>query len=71
MAHALPVGHGIMAQDDLLPVDLEHADRRFHGERACDRRLGPVLVVVSWDEVDASAGDPLAQPIGVLGGHLE
>ena len=71
MAHALPVGHGVMAQDDLLPVDLEHADRRFHGERARDRRLGPVLVMVSRDEVDAPAGDPLTQPVCVLGGHLE
>ena len=71
MVHALPVGHGVMAQDDLLPVDFEHADRRLHGERACDRRLGPVLVVVSRDEVDTSAGDLLAQPVGVLGGHLE
>ena len=71
MVHALPVGHGVMAQDDLLPVDLEHADRRLHGEGARDRRLGPVLVVVSRDEVDAPAGDLLAQPVGVLGGHLE
>ena len=69
--HALPVGHGEMAHDDLLPVDLEHADRRLGDKGPGDRGLRPIFVVVAGHQVNLFACDLLPQPVGVLRGHLE
>lgn len=45
--HALSVGHGIVAQHDFLPIDLEHANERLDDKSIRYGRLRPVFVVVA------------------------